>query len=74
MTFQIYDKNEVLKHILEIVNKTNMIDYTMDIRKRLNYGDNMPEVSFIIFVIKIEIKYFLLVGTFRKKSYGFIKT
>lgn len=39
----IYDKNEVLKHILEIVNKTNMIDYTMDIRKRLNYGDNMPE-------------------------------
>lgn len=48
MTFQIYDKNEVLKHILEIVNKTNMIDYTMDIRKRLNYGDNMPEVRFII--------------------------
>lgn len=33
----------MVRQILEIVNKTNMIDYTMDIRTRLEMGDKMPE-------------------------------
>ncbi|XP_055386429.1 eukaryotic translation initiation factor 3 subunit E [Condylostylus longicornis] len=39
----IYSKEELLQFILEIVNKTNMIDYTMDTRKRLNLGEDTPE-------------------------------
>lgn len=39
----IYDKNELLNFILETVNKTNMIDYTTDIRQRLNLSEKMPE-------------------------------
>lgn len=41
--FQIYDKNVLLNFILETVNRTNMIDYTSDIRKRLNLPESMPE-------------------------------
>lgn len=40
---QIYDDEVVLNVILDIVNTTNMIDYTMDIRKRLNLGEQMPD-------------------------------
>jgi len=40
---EIYDQKELLEYILEIVNKTNMIDYTMDTRKRLNLSQEMPE-------------------------------
>lgn len=48
---QIYDKNVILQYILDTVNKTNMIDYTMDIRQRLNLGESMPNVStFIQFI------------------------
>lgn len=32
-----------MEYILETVNKTNMIDYTMDTRKRLNLSQEMPE-------------------------------
>lgn len=41
---QIYKKEVLCQHILEIVNKTNLIDYTMDIRQRLDLGLAMPEV------------------------------
>lgn len=30
-------------HILEVVNKTNLTDYTMDIRQRLALGTVVPE-------------------------------
>lgn len=40
---EIYDQKELLEYILETVNKTNMIDYTMDTRKRLNLSQEMPE-------------------------------
>lgn len=40
---QIYDRNVLLNFILETVNKTNMIDYTTDIRQRLNLPEKMPE-------------------------------
>lgn len=43
MAFQIYEKNVLLNFILETVNKTNMIDYTTDIRQRLNLPEKMPE-------------------------------
>lgn len=33
----------MLNFILETVNKTNMIDYTTDIRKRLSLSESMPE-------------------------------
>lgn len=32
-----------MNFILETVNKTNMIDYTTDTRKRLNLSESMPE-------------------------------
>ncbi|XP_005180844.1 eukaryotic translation initiation factor 3 subunit E [Musca domestica] len=40
---EIYDEKELLEYILETVNKTNMIDYTMDTRKRLGLSQEMPE-------------------------------
>lgn len=40
---EIYNQQELLEYILETVNKTNMIDYTMDTRKRLNLSQEMPE-------------------------------
>ena len=40
---EIYNQKELLEYILETVNKTNMIDYTMDTRKRLNLSEDMPE-------------------------------
>lgn len=40
---EIYNHQELLEYILETVNKTNMIDYTMDTRKRLNLNQEMPE-------------------------------
>uniref|UniRef100_A0A0K8TSV8 Eukaryotic translation initiation factor 3 subunit E n=1 Tax=Tabanus bromius TaxID=304241 RepID=A0A0K8TSV8_TABBR len=39
----IYDDQEVLRFILEVVSKTNMTDYTMEIRKQLGLGEEMPE-------------------------------
>lgn len=43
LSLQIYDKNVLLNFILETVNKTNMIDYTTDIRQRLGLAEKMPE-------------------------------
>lgn len=40
---EIYDQKELLEYILETVNKTNMIDYTMDTRKRLGLSQEMPD-------------------------------
>ncbi|EDW77090.1 uncharacterized protein Dwil_GK22114 [Drosophila willistoni] len=40
---EIYNQQELLEYILETVKKTNMIDYTMDTRKRLNLSQEMPE-------------------------------
>ncbi|XP_053952542.1 eukaryotic translation initiation factor 3 subunit E [Anastrepha obliqua] len=40
---EIYNQQKLLEYILETVNKTNMIDYTMDTRKRLNLSQEMPE-------------------------------
>lgn len=39
------EQKALWQQILDIVNKTNLIDYTMDIRMRLQLGDKMPEVS-----------------------------
>lgn len=41
--FQIYDKNVLLNFILDTVSKTNMIDYTADIRERLELPEKVPE-------------------------------
>lgn len=40
---QIYKKDVLLTHILNVVNKTNLTDYTMDIVNRLNPGSVVPE-------------------------------
>lgn len=40
---QIYDQREILKKILDIINMTDMVDYTADLRKRLNMGEEMSE-------------------------------
>lgn len=43
---QIYDEDELLQAKLDILNKTNMIDYTIDIRKQLYPNVEVPEVCF----------------------------
>lgn len=42
-SFQIYPKDILNKEFLNIVKKTNLIDYIVDIRKRLNMGSEIPE-------------------------------
>ena len=41
---QIYDENELLRGKLDILNKTNMVDYAIDIRKQLYPDQEIPEV------------------------------
>lgn len=41
---QIYDEDELLQAKLDILSKTNMIDYTIDIRKQLYPNLEVPEV------------------------------
>lgn len=49
--FQIYNENELLQAKLDILSKTNMIDYAIDIRKQLMPDEEVPEVSFRIVVV-----------------------
>lgn len=39
----IYPKDQLNREFLNIVKKTNLIDYIVDIRKRLNMGSEIPE-------------------------------
>lgn len=43
--FQIYDENELLQAKLDILSKTSMVDYAIDIRNQLYPNDPVPEVS-----------------------------
>lgn len=43
-TFQIYDEDELLQAKLDILSKTNMIDYAIDIRQQLYPNLEVPEV------------------------------
>lgn len=45
ITFQTYDQSELLQAKLEILSKTNMIDYVIDIRGMLYPDEETPEVS-----------------------------
>lgn len=48
---QIYNENEILQAKLDILNKTNMMDYVIEIYKQLNPDKEVPEVStFLIFI------------------------
>lgn len=40
---QIYDENELLQVKLDILSKTNMVDYAIDIRKQLYPNEEVPE-------------------------------
>jgi translation initiation factor 3 subunit E len=42
---QIYDENELLQVKLDILSKTNMVDYAIDIRKQLYPKEEVPEVG-----------------------------
>lgn len=42
---QIYDENELLQVKLDILSKTNMVDYAIDIRKQLYPNEEVPEVG-----------------------------
>lgn len=52
---QTEDQQALWQQILDIVNKTNLIDYTMDIRKRLQSGDEMPPVCVAIPSFAVQI-------------------
>jgi len=45
---QIYDENELLQVKLDILSKTNMVDYAIDIRKQLYPNEEVPEVSYCV--------------------------
>lgn len=45
--FQTYDQSELLQAKLEILSKTNMIDYVIDIRRMLYPKEDTPEVCTI---------------------------
>jgi hypothetical protein len=42
---QIYDENELLQVKLDMLSKTNMVDYAIDIRKQLYPNEEVPEVG-----------------------------
>lgn len=44
MHFQTYDQSELLQAKLDILSKTNMIDYVIDIRRMLYPDEDTPEV------------------------------
>lgn len=44
MYFQTYDQSELLQAKLDILSKTNMIDYVIDIRRMLYPDEDTPEV------------------------------
>lgn len=46
--FQTYDQSELLQAKLEMLSKTNMIDYVIDIRRMLYPDEDTPEVRYII--------------------------
>lgn len=47
LSFQIYNENEILQVKLDILNKTNMMDYVIEIYKQLNPDKEVPEVSVV---------------------------
>lgn len=44
IVLQIYDKKELLMAKLDILSKTNMVDYAIDIRRQLYSTAEVPEV------------------------------
>lgn len=49
--FQTYDQSELLQAKLEILSKTNMIDYVIDIRRMLYPDEDTPEVNLIFIML-----------------------
>lgn len=47
LILQIYNENEILQTKLNILNKTNMVDYILEIRQQLNISEEESEVCFI---------------------------
>lgn len=42
--FQTYDPNDILRTKLELLNKTNMVDYSIDVTRLLHPDEEVPEV------------------------------
>ena len=50
---QLYENDEILKAKIELLNKTNMVDYAMDIHKSLYYTEDVPQgFKFMCFIIQ----------------------
>jgi hypothetical protein len=50
LILQIYDENELLQVKLDILSKTNMVDYAIDIRKQLYPNEEVPEVGWFVII------------------------
>ena len=46
---QLYPDEQILKSKIELLNKTNMVDYAMDIHKSLYHTEDVPQGTYIIF-------------------------
>lgn len=47
---QIYSEEEILRAKLDILDKTNMIDYVIDIRCQLYSDKDIPEVCYVTYL------------------------
>ena len=50
---ELYPDEQILKSKIELLNKTNMIDYAMDIHKSLYHTEDVPEGNFFFFICGI---------------------
>lgn len=50
---RLHEDEQILKSKIELLNKTNMVDYAMDIHKSLYHAEEVPQGLFLFFSIGI---------------------
>lgn len=53
---QIYPDEQILKFKLALLNKTNMVDYAMDIHKSLDHTEDAPQGILVYSSLEISVK------------------
>ena len=47
---ELYPNEQILKSKIELLSKTNMVDYAMDIHKSLYHTEDVPRGTFVFFI------------------------
>lgn len=58
---QLYPDEQILKSKIELLNKTNMVDYAMDIHKSLYHTEDVPQGLSLVCVFVCSFIYVLFV-------------